>query len=92
MILFYILIFLLWYPICSFIIDVFFISWNIVIITVLRFFFKMLFIHLTKRESMSSGGVAEGEGEAAGHLLSRKPDAMRHPRTLGSWLEPKADI
>ena len=48
------------------------------------FFLKILFIYLTvketAREGTQAGGVGEGE---AGFPLSREPNAMLDPRTLG---------
>ena len=43
------------------------------------------------RENASSGGGAEGEGEA-NSLLSREPNVGLNPRTLGSWPESKTDM
>ena len=49
------------------------------------FFFKILFIYLTERdtarEGTQAGGVGEGE---AGLLPSREPDVGLDPKTLGS--------
>ena len=55
------------------------------IINKLFFFFKIVFIYLTQRdtarEGTQAGGVGEGE---AGFPWSREPDARPDPRTLGS--------
>ena len=44
------------------------------------FFWKILFIYLSKRENTSEGGGAEGEGEADSPL-SREPNVRLNPRT-----------
>ena len=45
------------------------------------------------REHKQGEGQREREGEADS-LLSREPNVIAelHPRTLGSWPEPNADI
>ena len=50
------------------------------------FFFFKDFIYLRKRVHMQWGGAEGG----AGFPPSREPDMGLHPRTLGSWSEPKA--
>ena len=56
------------------------------------FFFKILFIHLTERETASKRG---NTGRAGGRGRSRfpveEPDVGLDPRTLGSRPELKAD-
>ena len=54
-------------------------------------FLKILFLYLKEGERCMSGGeAAEGEEEAVS-LPSREPDMGLHPKTPGSWPEPKAD-
>ena len=49
------------------------------------FFFKVLFIYWTERDTVREGTAAGGVGEGeAGFLLSREPDVGLDPRTLGS--------
>lgn len=48
------------------------------------------FIYLSESERAQEGGKqAQGEASSA---LSREPHAGLHRRTLGYWLEPKADV
>jgi len=49
-------------------------------------FFKILFICQSEHKQ----GERQAEGEA-GFPPNKEPDAGLHPRTLGSWPEPKAD-
>jgi len=51
----------------------------------LFFFLKILFIHLTERDTAREGTQAGGLGEGeAGFPPSREPDAGLDPRTPGS--------
>ena len=55
---------------------------------------KILFIHLLERDRDQESKHKQGEQQAeaeAGTLLSKDPNVGLHPRTLGSWPEPKAD-
>lgn len=53
------------------------------------YFKKILFVCLTERKKTQTGGVGEEEARAGetDSLLSGEPDAMLHPRTLGSCPE-----
>ena len=57
-----------------------------------KIFLKNLFIYLTGRDTAREGTQAGGgrEGEA-GFQPSWEPNAGLNPRTLGSFVEPKAE-
>ena len=56
------------------------------------FFLKILFIHLTERETASErGNTSRGSGRGRSRLIAEEPDMGLGPRTLGSRPELKAD-
>ena len=56
------------------------------------FFFKILFIYLTERETASErGNTGRGSGRGRSRLPAEEPDVGLDPRTPGSCPEPKAD-
>ena len=55
-------------------------------------FLKILFIHLTERETASKrGNTHRGSGRGRSRLPADEPDVGLDPRALGSRPEPKAD-
>ena len=57
-----------------------------------KYFFKILFIHLTERETASErGSTSSGRGGGRSRLPVEEPDMGLDPRMLGSLPEPKAD-
>ena len=54
------------------------------------FFFLRYYLFIWQTEIISRQRGRRGGGEA-GSPLSREPNAELHPRTLGSWPEPKAE-
>ena len=56
------------------------------------FFLKILFIHLTERETASERrNTSRESGRGRSRLLVEEPDVKLEPRTLGSRPELKAD-